>query len=179
MEKTTSINDVLRAEKNSIYFYSARVAAWENVKRVCRKNGEDFKILSKNFENCSFTKKLYGSGFELTVFFEVEHIADDGSIRRTYDHDYISISGDETPDDIVTMIEGEVNKYNYWITLHEKNIENINYILFDYIITLKAAYAEAVKRIDKITPEGGPMSFKHNPIKYALENLAENIKYLD
>lgn len=47
---------------------AAKLAAWENVKRVYKKNGESFAIMSKNFENASYRVKTYdASEHELTV----------------------------------------------------------------------------------------------------------------
>ena len=39
---------------------AAFMQAWQNVKRVSKKDGGDFAIISKNFEGCKFCEKGYG-----------------------------------------------------------------------------------------------------------------------
>lgn len=65
--------DCLNSVKKSIEEKEALIRALENVKRVRTKSGADFKILSKNFENCEISTLQYAlqpNERELTVFYK-------------------------------------------------------------------------------------------------------------
>ena len=54
-----------KLEKN-IKNYEARLNAWQNVKRVYKKDGTDYKNISQNFEGCKFLKD-FRNEFECCV----------------------------------------------------------------------------------------------------------------
>ncbi len=65
--------DCLNSVKKSIEEKEALIRALENVKRVRTKSGEDFKILSKNFENCEISVSRFAlqpNERTLTVFYK-------------------------------------------------------------------------------------------------------------
>ena len=57
MEK--NLEQIKEELKKSIEEYEAKIAAWENVKRVTKKDGSNFSTLSKNFENAKIEVVSY------------------------------------------------------------------------------------------------------------------------
>ena len=67
MDITVYTKEDIKAKiKRAIDYYETRIEAWQNVKRVHKKDGSDFKVLSKNFVNCIFTSD-YGWDRKLKV----------------------------------------------------------------------------------------------------------------
>ena len=54
-----SANNIETEIEKRIDYNETLLAAWEKVKRVHTKSGDDFKILSKNFTGCSFYDNQY------------------------------------------------------------------------------------------------------------------------
>lgn len=59
MERINSIQEAKKKMETSVNYYKCRIEAWEAVQRQCKKNGEPFAVLSKNFSNCDFSDE-YG-----------------------------------------------------------------------------------------------------------------------
>lgn len=54
MERILNKEDAKKKMEKSVNYYQVRIEAWEKVKRVYKKDGSVFKVLSKNFEGCTF-----------------------------------------------------------------------------------------------------------------------------
>lgn len=92
MDRITNAQDARENMLKSCKYYETRIKAWENVKRQKTKNGQDFKILSKNFTNCTFLKE-YGDN-KIYIYFKDE--------TGAYNRDYINLSGNSYKQEITT-----------------------------------------------------------------------------
>lgn len=95
--------------QKSVDYYTARIEAWEKVKRLYTKSGQPFKVLSKNFENLRFVEE-YGSK-KARVFFREKNGAyawDDIYLTDIYNN------GDVTPDAIAEKIANTLTNYKAW-----------------------------------------------------------------
>jgi len=84
--------DIIKKElEATIFDYETKVAMWEGVKRVCKKGGGDFTVLSKNFDGAKINRVEYSlrsRDYEIRVDRYIPHL---GSF-----HDYISITPQAT-----------------------------------------------------------------------------------
>lgn len=133
-------NDITKAAEkarekmqNSCNYYKARIAAWENVKRVYTKNGADFAIVSKCFTGCKFETmkehyKKYGISGEgynkVSVWFKDE--------RGIFTEDWITLcdtcyeKAAETADDVEARILALIEKYKMWLAKDERGLAEID-----------------------------------------------------
>lgn len=54
-------SDIARTLESYISEYESKIQLWKKVKRVYKKDGSNFKVLSKNFENAKIQNKTYSS----------------------------------------------------------------------------------------------------------------------
>ena len=101
MKKTYQMEE---GYKNSIHNYENMINAWRNVKRITKKDGTDFLIMSKNFEN-AILKKDYSwmDYYTLTVDYKY---ANGG-----YTYDNITVDNNDTVDDIFRKINERIKGY--------------------------------------------------------------------
>lgn len=116
--------EAIEAMKKSVEYYRTRIEAWEKVTRNYTKTGEPFKVLSKNFNNCTINP-----GEKIEIHFR------DESGRVTYD--YINLRRNvyeakktyqeeaTTPDAIQERINDQLEKYRKWLAVDEKGAEEI------------------------------------------------------
>lgn len=140
MERITNINEAKEKMIKSCNYYKCRIEAWKKVARAKTKSGADFKILSKNFNNCSFCER-YGSD-RIEVCFKNE--------LGYYTTDDITLCQNgrelETPDEIENAIRERIENYNKWLTIDEKGATEIEKQLTEIlpqIEILKKAIADA------------------------------------
>lgn len=121
MDRIYNIEDAIKKAKKSVKYYEVRIQAWESVKRVKTKTGADFKILSKNFENCSFDVEY--SFYKIKVHFIDENGA--------HNSDYINLNANcyqdekNTADQVEAAINELIEKYINWSETDKKGLENI------------------------------------------------------
>lgn len=121
MDRIYNIEDAIKKAKKSVKYYEVRIQAWENVKRVKTKTGADFKILSKNFENCSFCKRFGDDRCE--VYFRDEN--------GSYCESWITLNANcyeeakDTPDKLEAAINNLIAQYKEQKEKNIKGLENI------------------------------------------------------
>lgn len=145
MEKIYNAEEAKKRIEKRIAYYAERVAAWEKVERIRKKDGNDFANLAKNFTNCKIVNSY--SWQELTVYFR--------SDIEGYTSDYINISGNQyqeaadTPEKIEKRIAEQIEKYNGYKETAEKALQEIESDLAKLtpeLETLKKALKEAAEK---------------------------------
>lgn len=121
MDRIYNIEDAIKKAKKSVKYYEVRIQAWENVKRVKTKTGADFKILSKNFINCTFCADIFGN--KIRVYFRDEEGAscydDIGLYKNCYQDEK------NTAVQVEAAINELIEKYKNWLETDKKGLENI------------------------------------------------------
>lgn len=79
-----TLNDVKKTLTDYMEDYSAKIELWKNVKRVYKKDGKEFSVLSKNFENATICNIDYSIR-------EDKEIRVSGRINGVYVYDSIEI----------------------------------------------------------------------------------------
>jgi prefoldin subunit 5 len=143
MERIRNVEDARERLTKRLDYYTSRLEAWEKVARVCKKDGKDFAILSKNFENCTF-KTEYNSNYVVVYL----HTNSEG-----YTRDEINISGNaygveacDTADKIEKRIAERIALYKGYINSTKKGLETIGEqmeAIAPELETLKNAIAKA------------------------------------
>lgn len=144
MEKFYTIEEARQKMQKSVNFYALRIEAWKNVKRIYKKDGGSFSILSKNFENLKFRNR-FGSN-EAAVYFvdECGRYADDyiNLEANNYTHEEAAT----TPEAIESKISALIAKYEAWKERDEKGLAEIESRLnaiSDALETIKKAVKDA------------------------------------
>ncbi len=179
MEK--NLDQIKKELQNSIEECNAKIAAWENVKRVTKKDGSNFSTLSKNFENakievasysirgekqirvCGHTEsgKFFEDYFSIipcvnTVKFEV---APERQIKESFLTPYFHM----TVDEIAETIESRILMWKEYVESYEEQLRIADhfYILIENELDKIAEILNAVS--DK-------RSSKNLSLRYALEH---------
>jgi hypothetical protein len=111
--------------QDGIDYYNERITAWGQVHRLRKKDGGDFAVLSKNFDNCRFYHE-YGCN-KLSVTFK--------SKKHGYETDYIYLDsgyyGDraDTPDKIEEVIATTIARYTEWRDVDARGLAKIDEVL--------------------------------------------------
>ena len=109
MSRIYELQDAKNKLQNSVDYYAVRIAAWQSVKRLTKKDGGNFAILSKNFDGARFVS-CYGSPY-LRVSFKDE--------RGAYNYDdiclnenvYLHFPAADDPDKVAARIDYTISKY--------------------------------------------------------------------
>lgn len=145
MSKYRNYEEIKANLEASVKYYDARVKAWQQVERVTKKDGSDFKVFSKNF-NGAETGQYYPiedySNPYLTVAFEDEngryatdhmslkadkHLTeqanipehnDEREVRYAYGHPIEILTVEET----WTAIQNMIQKYEHWKAEAEREL---------------------------------------------------------
>ena len=150
MDNIYSVNDIKECIENSIYYYEDRIKAWENVKRLHKKDGTVFKILSRNFAGCSFTCE-YGWDKEVTVYF-TNH-------KGSHDSDYIDLgysqyTGEQkldTPDKVEQAIQDLITGYKENMEAEQHDLELCNTVIKDFAETVQRALDKVSEIVQSTT----------------------------
>lgn len=125
MERIYNKENAKKKMEKSVSYYQVRIEAWEKVKRVYKKDGSNFKVLSKNFEGCTFYNEYSLNKCGINFYDPFEG----------YTCDWITYSPEtETPDSIEKKINGVIENYKKWLDRDLAGLEAIE------------------KQIDHITP---------------------------
>lgn len=125
--------EVKESIQNSINFYEARIKAWENVSFPTKKDGTQFKVLSKNFE-----------GAKIGVYYPVED----------YGNPYLTVCGEEKHGNNTRYfsdhMEIYMSRYNDRLPLHNPEREiRTSYGVEVEILTVDEIKAEIEALIDR------------------------------
>lgn len=139
MDRIYTVMQAVEEMRKSVEYYNIRIEAWKKVKRLYKKDGNAFQVLTKNFENCRFNWQ-YGSFYISVTFWGKSHgwETDEINLSCAAENPYTHKNGEKeeiTPDFVEKCINGLIAKYT-------ANMEK------------DAAGAEMIERqIAEITPE--------------------------
>ena len=121
MDRITNLQDAQLKIKKSIAYYEDRINAWQQVKRVYKKDGGIFQNIDRNFTNAHLLSE-YGSN-KVRVNFRSTYEG------YTYDDLYLkNITFDGTPETynaIETHIQNLIENYKKWRDIDKAGLEKI------------------------------------------------------
>ena len=148
--------DVVSRCRESVNYYADRIAAWENVKRITKKDGSDFQAFNRNFSGGAVEYYYYKNAFCV-------HFLD--SARR-YQTDDLDIA--DTVDGQFSAIAERIAKYKAWKAEAEKQL-----------IIAEEAAAFVLSKINEIVSGIDEMGVdKQTTLRYALGALLQDNRYL-
>lgn len=173
MEKFYNIDDCIKAEQESIGYYTARIEAWENVIIKTKKDGSEFaelsnrcidgaKIYDKSYSMQKGEKELSVTFRELSGRWENDTIdccgycdelpeTDERSEAAKHQH-FIRVKYQYTPEEMRGKIAELIEKYKTWKKQNEEAkayLEKIKEDLENDIRALKEKYLTEAKGIDR------------------------------
>jgi hypothetical protein len=124
MDKIYNIEQAKEKMKKSAKYYEVRIKAWENVKRLYKKDGGEFAILGKNFSGAKITTKPWNADDKII---EVCFRDENGSWTTDYIGLYATQYNDEadTPEKVQNRINDLIEKYKSWYEKDKKGAEQI------------------------------------------------------
>lgn len=163
MEKIYTKQDAREKMEKSVKYYKVRIEAWENVKRIYKKNGEPFAILSKNFENARFTTWINSPVIEVTFTDETgrnttEHITLTANV-------YKNEPEATTPEQVQNRINELIANYKKWLEIDTAGASQIEKQIDDIMPELDKL-AEAIKQA------------KETNTHYTLQNYIKNYLHI-
>lgn len=174
MDKIRRFEDVTAKISNSISYHEALLIAWQDVKRVSKKNGENFAILSKNFEGCEIKTPYYSSSFsDKKVFVYTrngsEYIDDYFDAVKLEVVDGRKMYVELTADEIADHIADRIRTHSDYIAGLKRQLETAN----TYFTAVKE-HTEALKNILK--DERGENGV-NSSLYFALVDYIENFRW--
>jgi len=121
MERIYTIEDAKRKMEKSVIYYQERINAWQQVKRVYKKDGGIFQNLNKNFENATLLTEYHINKIRVCFKSAFEgYINDD-----IYLNDIVFDGKQETYDAIEKKIQKTIANYKKWMEIDKKGLEEI------------------------------------------------------
>lgn len=180
------LNAIKKEFENYIEQHEAQLEAWQNVKRVTKKDGGDFSTLSKNFENAKIGSSGYSlreekeirvnaitkSGKYVDDYFTLSPLVKD-SKHEIAEERVIKVSGlcayyHMNVDEIEKAIEERTEMHKKYIASYKEQLE----LLEDYYTRITGQLEEIHKTLNEITPKGA--NVKNISLRYAMEELIKN-----
>lgn len=155
MDRIYSIEDAKNEMARKVRYYENRIAAWKAVKRLYKKSGEPFAVLSKNFENCKFCEQY--SSLYVYIYVAGSYDRDEINLTSAARNPYTHKNGETdeiTADFVEKCINDLIEKYRGWMEKDMRGLEMIE------------------KQIEEITPE---LDTLRKEIKKAEENGANYV----
>ena len=180
------LKNIVKELENRIDEHEALLEAWQNVKRLHKKDGSDFSVLSKNFENakiedepyslypvkivkvwnCGKSGKYYNEEIKCTqiVRYSKREIEPSRIIKETLLEDRYDLTIDEIFEDIATRIEH-----------HKNRIEELQ----NQIVMAEKYYnlvVEKMQEVKAILNEvcADKVNGNNLDLRYALEDVVKN-----
>lgn len=155
MEMIRNSKEVVERVERSVAYYDCRIKAWQNVKRVYKKDGSDFANFNKNFTGGK-VENQYG-----TEHFYI-HFRDENG---RYMEDWIDAK--ETPAEQIEAINDQIRKYSEWKEAAEGELKHA------------AEIAEfALNKLREIKEELNKVSRESGSLYYAICGLIETNAYI-
>ena len=135
METIYNKNDIEKKLLRNKEYHEKALKAWESVTYNTKKNGSDFKILSKNFNNLKIEETSYNS-YRLKVYFltELQGYCDDciyttvGSLSVSDVKQYIN-NAMLSHKKQIKEYEEQLGNLNFYFTIFDEEVQNIKKML--------------------------------------------------
>lgn len=149
-----------------------KLALWQSVKRLTKKDGGDFATLNKNFDGARVEQQYSSFYLKAATYYlteserkQIPHIA------WTYEELYISNSeyNELTPDKVFEKIAGRIEQLKNHITEYENELAALEDIFKKYVAKLAEFYQELKTDCER---------FRNDPeykstIEYMIEDYAK------
>lgn len=116
----TDISEIKNRYYDSAKTYQNGIIAWQNVKRVTKKDGTNFANFSKNFVNAEIKQDYNWCRPSLKVSF--------CQGNGTWTYDTIEIEENDTVDNVFEKINNRVKLFNGYIVENERKARNVEYV---------------------------------------------------
>lgn len=116
----TNINEIENKYRDNVKTYQNAIKAWQNVKRVTKKDGGNFANFGKNFVNAEIKQDYYWCRPSL----KVDYCQESG--RWTYDT--IEIEENDTVENVFEKINNRVKMFNGCIAENERKARNVEHV---------------------------------------------------
>lgn len=147
--------DVVSRCRESVYYYADRIAAWEGVKRITKKDGGDFQAFNRNFSGGAVEYYYYKNAFCV-------HFLDSAGHYQTDDVDVA-----DTVDKQFSAIADRIARYKAWKEAAEKQLAQA-----------EEAAAFVLTKLDEIISGVNAMDIdKSSTLRYALGALLKSREY--
>ena len=161
-----NLNDVKRELNNRLAQDKSILASWENVKINKKKNGEDYKVLSKAIEGarvCDYIELgnqiiVYGYGQDnryyednILIYGYLDELPDTDERKKAYKRSFIRQKYQFTADEIKKAIENRIEWLRLDIANLERDIEEAETLYNAFHEKIKEAFAifGTEKSVDK------------------------------
>ena len=180
------LKNIVKELENRIDEHEALLEAWQNVKRLHKKDGSDFSVLSKNFENakvedesysiypakivkvwnCGKSGKYYNEEIKCTqiVRYSKREIEPSRIIKETLLEDRYDLTIDEIFEDIATRIEHHKNRI--------EELQNQIVMAEKYYNLVQNKMQEVKTILDEVC--NNKVQGKNLDLRYALEDVVKN-----
>ena len=180
------LKNIVKELENRIDEHEALLEAWQNVKRLHKKDGSDFSALSKNFENakiedepysiypskivkvwnCGNSGKYYNEEIKCTqiVRYSKREIEPSRIIKETMLEDRYNLTVDEIFEDIATKIEYHKNRI--------EELQNQIAMAEKYYNLINGKMLEVKTILDEVC--NNKVQGKNLDLRYALEDVVKN-----
>lgn len=187
MSSYKNLEDIKKEFEKRIDNHAALLEAWEKVERVTKKDGSDFKALSKNFNNATVivnefvlrpSKKIRVYGRTKRNDFVEDFVETTDLVKyskrpvdaaRILKESYLEPWYEKTVDEIFEDIETQKEYHRKAIEGYEKQIQEANFY-YDII----SAKMEEIHKVLNNMCEKGKSSNEFLSLRYALENIVKN-----
>lgn len=125
MERITNIEEAKKKMEKSVNFYKCRIEAWEAVTRNRTKTGEAYKILSKNFNNCTFEPYIGDRAIFVKFTDENGHTTRDNINLAPNMYIKGFEEAAETPEAVQMRIDRTIENYKKWYETDKRGLAEI------------------------------------------------------
>lgn len=180
------LQSIIKKLENRIDEHEALLEAWQNVKRLHKKDGSDFSVLSKNFENakvedepysiypvkivkvwnCGKSGKYYNEEINCTqlVRYSKRKVESSRIIKETLLEDRYNLTVDEIFEDIATRIEHHKNRI--------EELQNQIVMAEKYYNLVQNKMQEVKTILDEVC--NNKVQGKNLELRYALEDVVKS-----
>jgi hypothetical protein len=149
-----------------------KLALWQSVKRVTKKDGGNFAILNKNFEGARVEQEYSSVYLKAATYYlpEAERKAI-SHFRWTSEEIYIAYRDDElTPEIVSEKIAGRIEQLKKHITEYENELAAVEDIFKKYDEKLAVFYQELKADCEQFRDDTGSTS----ALEYMIEDYAKS-----
>lgn len=153
-----SLDTIQTNTKRRLAQNKAALNAWKNVKHLTKKDGTEFKLISKSFENAKIDYNYVGKPM-LNVYFYDDYNGHSNDEIWLYDYynaysktqkypenTYIDRVHYFTPLEVMEVISEKIKYYENVINEEKETLEKLEPLYIEYTNKLKVLYNEALEK---------------------------------
>lgn len=167
------VENELKRLNNDLANTINELKAWEDVKRVTKKDGSDFAVYSKNFDNCKIGRESWGETNELKIFVYFKGVGYHSNAICCYD----TLEKDDPRNGSPrAWARGACLKNGYLLTVDEvfKRIESHKEYLRKRIESLTDAianYDKVIEFLEEVQKQYNSIKEQNTQLGYSIADL--------